>query len=82
MISFVLFPQASQPSMNFNISELVYSMSAIKKYFNDCYENYSCAAFSRSEIRTKTITLFPGFVVVVVFFVFVIQFLLNLYFCF
>ena len=24
MISFVLFPQASQPSMNFNISELVY----------------------------------------------------------
>ena len=23
MISFVLFPQASQPSMNFNISELV-----------------------------------------------------------
>ena len=26
MISFVLFPQASQPSMNFNISELVYSI--------------------------------------------------------
>ena len=24
MISFVLFPEASQPSMNFNISELVY----------------------------------------------------------
>ena len=24
MISFVLFPQASQPSMNFNISKLVY----------------------------------------------------------
>ena len=24
MISFVLFPQASQPCMNFNISELVY----------------------------------------------------------
>ena len=24
MISFVLFPQASQPSKNFNISELVY----------------------------------------------------------
>ena len=24
MISFVLFPQASQPSMNFDISELVY----------------------------------------------------------
>ena len=24
MISFVLFPQASLPSMNFNISELVY----------------------------------------------------------
>ena len=24
MISFVLFPQASQPSMTFNISELVY----------------------------------------------------------
>ena len=27
MISFVLFPQASQPSMNFNISELVYFAS-------------------------------------------------------
>ena len=26
MISFVLFPQASQLSMNFNISELVYSI--------------------------------------------------------
>ena len=25
MISFVLFPQASQPRMNFNISELLYS---------------------------------------------------------
>ena len=25
MISFGLFPQASQPSMNFNISKLVYS---------------------------------------------------------
>ena len=25
MISFVLFPEASQPSMNFNISKLVYS---------------------------------------------------------
>ena len=33
-------PQASQVSMNFNISEFVYSMSAIKKYFNDCYEDY------------------------------------------
>ena len=27
MISFVLFPQASQPSMNFNISKLVYCMA-------------------------------------------------------
>ena len=29
MISFVLFPQASQPCMNFNISELVYFLSKV-----------------------------------------------------
>jgi len=31
MISFVLFPQASQPSMNFNISELVYYGRALMR---------------------------------------------------
>ena len=73
-------PQALQLSMNFNISELVYSMSAIKKYFNDCYEDYSRAAFSRSEIWTKNSYFFS--LLLLFFFVFVIQLLLNLYFVF
>ena len=40
MISFVLFPQASQPSMNFNISELVYFL-----VFNDTVFNLTFLTF-------------------------------------
>ena len=40
MNSFVLFPQALEPSMNFNISKIVYSaihyLSAPKKYTVPC----------------------------------------------
>ena len=47
MISFVLLPQASQPSMNFNISELVNSTVletgvdlVLKQFFLLSYVNY------------------------------------------
>ena len=73
--------------MNFNISELVYSMSAIKKYFNDptVMRTTHAPHFPLVKYGQKTVTLCPCFVVVVVVIVvsvFVIQLLLNLYFCF
>ena len=39
VISFVLFPYVSQPSLNFKISELVYSWTRVSKHATCCNQN-------------------------------------------
>ena len=59
MISFVLFPQASQPCMNFNISELVYSFRIrILLFLSDSFGIETTNTFIHSCSFLETQTLF------------------------
>ena len=49
MIYFPLFPQASQPSMNFNISELVYCLGTLTMAAVSLFWNTNMAAVRSCE---------------------------------
>ena len=49
MIYFPLFPQASQPSMNFNISELVYCLGTLMMAAVLLFWNTNMAAVTSCE---------------------------------
>ena len=52
MISFVLFPQVSQPSMNFNISELVNTLT-LERLDMIAIDKLSCKIATQRVIAEK-----------------------------